>query len=1102
MAASPSFAEDALGSPSESDEFASAEAAIEAKVHVDVLDEVKASGESEFWLMLDNEADFTASTAASTKEAKGVAAVEALQAQAAATQGDLLEYLSESGIDHQEYWIVNTIRVNGDIDVLGEVAQRAEVNEIIPYTEPEFIEPVDLGDDYEPLNDFTWGVDEINAPAVWSELGVTGEGVTVASIDTGAQFDHPALVDSYRGNDGSGNFDHDYNFFDVDNQCGSADTCDTNGHGTHVHGTMTGGTDPNGVAFGVAPGSDWIAVNGCCPGGQAPPLLEAGQWIAAPTDQNGENPDPTKAPHVVNNSWGTPANDPIFKGMVDAWWEMGIFPVFSAGNSGPSCNTTGSPGGYLNAFAVGSHSESGPISSFSSRGASQDAEADIKPELSAPGQSVYSAWPGDGYHTISGTSMAAPHVAGTVALMISAAPALSGDVDAIWEILNETTFHDDHTNDTSCGGDEFYNNVYGHGKLDALAAVMASPMGDTGSLGGVVTDADGEALAGATVEVTGPMSTSTSTNADGEYSVPVLMVGEYDISVSLFGYETATGTVEIVEDENAVFDVQLDTLPGSEFSSTVVDAGEHGWPLDATVTVVGAGVSTTTDPLTGDFTVTLPEGEHDLVVDVNYPGYEQVEVSVISAASDVIEVPHTAGCLAPGYGAAILGEGFEGGSTPAGWTVVDHEDAPWAFESSRSNQTPGEGGFAIADSDRAGSGTQVNTELISPVFNLAQADTPVLTFDNDYRHLGNSTATVLFSPDAGETWEEVWFKDSALRGTSEEVDLSEWADATEAQVKFHYENNGTWAWWWMVDNVAVGPDTCEAQEGGIVRGEVTDSANGNAIEGATVSAGDFSVTTDSDGSYWLFTGATGDVDVTASHPDFSQYSQTLDIDNSSVVGADFALGTTEFVTDKSSLNSFVQQGGFWTHQLDITNIGDAGGEITLSLGEGDFEMQGVSDQAGTGWVSVDHDTVFIDAGETVTVSVTTTASADYGSATPGLYTTTLVTGGASPNDLPVVDVSMRVVPQPDQGKVVGTVLASTCSGDVVELAGAQVQFNSSTGQRFDLIADADGFYEYWVTSGSFVVIISKDGYSAEFAQVSVSAGTTNMQNFTLNELGC
>src|SRR5690606_16405496 len=133
-------------------------------------------------------------------------------------------------------------------------------------------------------------------------------------------------------------------------------------------------------------------------------------------------------------------------------------------------------------IAVGAHDAEGVTADFSSRGPGLDGQ--VKPDLSAPGVAVRSADLADGYRIADGTSMAAPHVAGAVALMLSAAPELIGDYEAVYAALTSTAHA---TADERCGGTEELNNVYGHGRLDALEAVLDGPIGATGAVEGTVT---------------------------------------------------------------------------------------------------------------------------------------------------------------------------------------------------------------------------------------------------------------------------------------------------------------------------------------------------------------------------------------------------------------------------------------------------------------------------------------------------------------------------------------------------------------------------------------------------------------------------------------
>lgn len=436
-----------------------------SKISPQVQEQLQADGSADVWLHFSDRADLSAASSMSWSD-RGRFVHEALTASADASQAEVKAQLDAAGVEYESFFIVNAIKVNAaDAALVKSLAANAGIDAISPEFEVTNMEPVAKAPSTPAPQAVEWGVENINAPAVWEQYG-TGEGITVATIDTGVDLNHPALTAHYRGNDG-GTMDHNYNWFDVDGSSPD-EPADTDEHGTHVTGTIVG-DDGSGNQIGVAPGAKWIATNGCCPSDVA--LLESMEWVLAPTDLNGENPNTDMRPHIVNNSWGTtlPSNDPFGEELSEAWAEAGIFGVFSNGNLGPECSTSGSPGSRAINYSVGAYDVNNVIGDFSSRGPGADGE--IKPNISAPGVNVRSSVPGGGYAEFNGTSMAAPHVSGAIALLWSAVPELQGDVAGTRALLDETAIDVD---DTSCGGSADDNNVYGEGRLDALALLEAA----------------------------------------------------------------------------------------------------------------------------------------------------------------------------------------------------------------------------------------------------------------------------------------------------------------------------------------------------------------------------------------------------------------------------------------------------------------------------------------------------------------------------------------------------------------------------------------------------------------------------------------------------
>uniref|UniRef100_K3WF13 subtilisin n=1 Tax=Globisporangium ultimum (strain ATCC 200006 / CBS 805.95 / DAOM BR144) TaxID=431595 RepID=K3WF13_GLOUD len=357
---------------------------------------------------------------------------------------------------YKNFWISNQLYVDSaSFELVEKLAGLASVSKIREQKLVPMFKPIDEESTNELVGQ-EWGIQRIGANKVWAD-GNIGQGVIVANIDTGVRGTHEALKRNYRGK---------YGWFDPENQ--SAEPSDWHGHGTHTMGTIAGSK-----GVGVAPGATWMACRGCrntdC---EEVDLLWCAQWILCPTLPDTTEEDCSKAPHVVSNSWGDNQGDLWYKGPADAWIKAGIVPVFALGNSGPACATANSPGDYPNVIGVGATTSVDKLASFSSKGPTVNGRR--KPDISAPGQSVRSAvHTGDAaYGSKSGTSMATPHVAGAVALLLSAQPDLA--IDEIKVALYTTTDQVGlgATNYT-CGGTSdknWPNNQFGHGRLNVFNA--------------------------------------------------------------------------------------------------------------------------------------------------------------------------------------------------------------------------------------------------------------------------------------------------------------------------------------------------------------------------------------------------------------------------------------------------------------------------------------------------------------------------------------------------------------------------------------------------------------------------------------------------------
>lgn len=563
---------------------------------------------ADFWVRFADRADLTEAATISDWDARGAAVYEALTTTAAASQADTVEELEAAGVTFTARWVTNAILVHdGTLELAQSLAASDEVLEIRETTTYPGEEPVEEVRGTTSLDAIEWGVEAINADDVWNEIGVTGEGIVVANIDSGVDGDHPALIEHYRGYNADGTFTNDYNWFDATGACGDV-PCDTHDHGSHTMGTIAGG-DGGDNEIGVAPGAEWIAANGCDTCADAD-LIASGEWMVAPTDSNGENPDPSQRPHIVNNSWGStiPTNDPFMEDVIEAWEAAGIFGTWSNGNSGPSCESSGSPGSRTITYSVGAYDVNGNIASFSARGPGQDGT--VKPNIAAPGVNVRSALSDGTYGSMSGTSMAAPHLAGAIALLWSAAPSLVGDIAGTQALLNETAVDVD---DTTCGGTAENNNVWGEGTLDALALVQAAPIGDAGTLEGTVADEAGEPIAGASVQVEGPTERTVTTDEAGAFSLGVVG-GDYTVTASAFGFEPATAETTVEPGGTATVALTLAAASSFAVSGTVTDAA-NGDPVAGATVSLGSPIESVTTGEDGTYAFAeVPAGTYTLSV--------------------------------------------------------------------------------------------------------------------------------------------------------------------------------------------------------------------------------------------------------------------------------------------------------------------------------------------------------------------------------------------------------------------------------------------------------------------------------------------------------
>ena len=736
---------------------------------------------------------------------------------------------------YTSYWISNLVVVKALPAAIEHIAARPDVSWVELNFTPVLIEPVISAgsapqDNPElppnPAIGLAPGIEAVRADEVWYQYGFTGASRLLGSCDTGVDGNHPALADRWRGANG-----HPWQECWLDVIGGPSDfPSDDGGHGTHTTGTMTG-LAPN-DSIGVAPGAMWIASNVINQGvnsGFDNDVIQTYQWF---TDPDGDPETTDDVPDAVCNSWGVNQNFPGYGNCDSRWWNVidnceaaGVVTVWAAGNEGPGSSTMRSPADrattLTNSFSVGAVNATNydfpyPIWSGSSRGPTECAVPEpnrIKPEVSAPGVSVYSSVPGGGYQGgWTGTSMATPHVAGVVALMREANPNL--DVDSIKNILMESSV--DHG---SAGED----NAYGWGMLDAMTAVELV-VASLGGINGTVTNGSyGDLpIPGADVQVLG-ITYSFISDENGYYAGN-LAAGDYTVQVEMQGFALAEADVSIDLETPTTQNFSLTDIAGpaiTDVAEPLTSPGEVG-PYNITAdlfdlsSIAAAKVMYRVDggdwqevamtPATAGFSGPIPGQPTNSVIDYyvwaqDGVGFESVEPADAPASFYSLAVTN----LIYSWDAEDPGDpqwqlGLPGDDATAGhwiraepvgtWqndeiaqTDDDHTADPGYQCFVTANGSPGDPAY-LSDVDNG------CTTMLSPTMDLSGASRAFVNFQRwffQYSAAMDDEFRISVSDDGGDSWVDIdMMMETANYWTHIIVELTDLIDMSD-QVVFRFQ---------------------------------------------------------------------------------------------------------------------------------------------------------------------------------------------------------------------------------------------------------------------------------------------------------------------------
>ena len=740
-------------------------------------------GRAEMLIVMAEQADLAPVRELAGKGAKGRFVFERLTATAKRVQAPLLAELARLGVPRRSFWAANFVWTEGDLALAQTLAARGDVARLDANPRLVLVEPIVGAAASAAPEAIEWNISWVNADDVWL-LGYNGQGAVVAGQDTGYDWDHPALKGKYRGWNGSA-ADHNYNWHDAIHSgggiCGPDATapCDDDSHGTHTMGTMVG-DDGGANQIGMAPGARWIGCRNMDVGvGTPTTYIECFEWFIAPTDLAGQNPDPGAAPDVINNSWGcppdegcNPGNFAVMQQVVENVRAAGIFVAVSAGNAGSSCSSVEDPAAIYDASfsvgATGDHSDA--IAGFSSRGpVTVDGSNRMKPDISAPGSCIRSSVPGTGYGSCwDGTSMAGPHVAGLVGLMISAVPAVAGDVDRLEDLIRDSAVHPAFGGECGVAAGVYPNNTFGAGRIDALAAVnlllSQADFQTTVTPASQAVCAPASALFDVAVGQLGsfaePVTLSAAGNPAGStvgfVPNPVTPPGASTMTVTTAGVATGGSTITVTGTASPSGLVRTDSATLAVFASgtaapalTAPTNGATNVPVRPTFTwnaAAGAAdylleVDDTANFSSPVYSAAIAATSHTPGSDLpsNTHLYWRVTAnnpcaSAISAVFALTTVPPPGDCGLGALANAVYEYGFESGAS--GWTSSGTGNT-WA----QSNARVHSGSFSWRGQDVA---TLSDQRLVSPAVVLPTGQLPLtLQFWNHQT----------FEPNGGGCWD-------------------------------------------------------------------------------------------------------------------------------------------------------------------------------------------------------------------------------------------------------------------------------------------------------------------------------------------------------------